>query len=163
MGDGAVLSLILIIFAILIYFVPSLIAQSREHRNRIPIFFLNLFLGWSLFGWVFSLVWSLKDYEETKTTKGPKSRAKFGPLNRWRQLALDTWKKQQLSKKQPTKQPSDEPHKKTKEPLLKEPEPKPPEKHSQKECGGPIEFIQRTEEERSKKDLEALQKLRSDN
>ena len=45
----------------LIYFLPSIIAVYRKHNNKIPIIVLNLFLGWTFFGWVIALVWGLTD------------------------------------------------------------------------------------------------------
>ncbi|WP_369574203.1 superinfection immunity protein [Acidithiobacillus sp. IBUN Pt1247-S3] len=47
--------------AIVIYFVPSIVAYSRGAQNFLAIFLLNLFLGWSLLGWVGSLIWALLD------------------------------------------------------------------------------------------------------
>lgn len=41
------------------YFLPSLIAFLRQHKNKLAIFLLNLLLGWTVFGWVGSLVWSV--------------------------------------------------------------------------------------------------------
>ena len=41
-----------------VYFVPSLVAHHRGHHQMMPIFLLNLFLGWSLIGWVAALVWA---------------------------------------------------------------------------------------------------------
>jgi len=43
---------------IVVYFIPALIAMGRHHQNAAAIFVLNLFLGWTLIGWVGSLVWS---------------------------------------------------------------------------------------------------------
>ena len=43
-----------------LYFAPSIIAYVRR-TNVMAIFVLNLLLGWTLFGWVFALVWSLTD------------------------------------------------------------------------------------------------------
>jgi len=43
----------------LMYFIPSIIAFRREHRNATPIMALNIFLGWTVIGWVVALVWSL--------------------------------------------------------------------------------------------------------
>ncbi len=56
----AVLALLLA-FAIglVVYFLPTIIAFKRGKRNRGAILALNLFLGWSLLGWVISLVWAL--------------------------------------------------------------------------------------------------------
>lgn len=41
-----------------IYFLPSGIAFDRKHRNLLPIFILNLFLGWTLLFWVGALIWA---------------------------------------------------------------------------------------------------------
>ncbi len=40
------------------YFLPSVIAFSRGHQHSAPILLLNLFLGWTLVGWVAALVWA---------------------------------------------------------------------------------------------------------
>jgi ABC-type sugar transport system permease subunit len=56
-----------LVFAILItvlslfYFLPFAIAFNRRRANTGAIFALNLFLGWSLIGWVVALVWALKE------------------------------------------------------------------------------------------------------
>lgn len=42
------------------YFVPSIVAFSRNKINRIAILMLNLFLGWTVIGWVIALVWACK-------------------------------------------------------------------------------------------------------
>lgn len=41
-----------------LYFMPTIIANSRKHPNETSILLLNLFLGWTLVGWVIALVWS---------------------------------------------------------------------------------------------------------
>jgi len=51
---------LMIIFVVLpIYFIPTIVAFKRSHRNKVAIGFLNLFLGWTLLVWVGSFVWSL--------------------------------------------------------------------------------------------------------
>jgi hypothetical protein len=42
-----------------LYFLPAIVAGSREHHHIAPIFVLNLLLGWTLVGWVVSLVWAV--------------------------------------------------------------------------------------------------------
>ncbi len=42
------------------YFLPSIIALARSKRDILAIFLLNLFLGWSVIGWIVALVWALK-------------------------------------------------------------------------------------------------------
>lgn len=39
-----------------IYFVPTLQAESRGVLNKAPIFLVNLFFGWSVLGWIIALV-----------------------------------------------------------------------------------------------------------
>lgn len=51
--------LIFIAICVVIYFAPLFVAYSRSHRNLVGISVLNLFLGWTLLGWVAALVWSV--------------------------------------------------------------------------------------------------------
>ena len=45
----------------LFYFLPFAIAFNKKRANSGAIFALNLFLGWSLIGWVIALVWAMKN------------------------------------------------------------------------------------------------------
>jgi hypothetical protein len=49
---------VLIIVGIAVYFIPTLIATARGHRNAMAIFLTNLLLGWTALGWIISLIWS---------------------------------------------------------------------------------------------------------
>ena len=44
--------------ALAIYFLPTIIVWLRTHYNRGAILALNLLLGWTVVGWIVSLVWS---------------------------------------------------------------------------------------------------------
>jgi hypothetical protein len=44
-----------------LYFLPSIIALARSKRDTLAIFLLNLFLGWSVIGWIVALVWAAKN------------------------------------------------------------------------------------------------------
>ena len=44
----------------LLYFLPTIIGIARSKRDLLSIFLLNLFLGWTLIGWVVALVWAVK-------------------------------------------------------------------------------------------------------
>ena len=48
----------MLIAALLIYFLPTIVALARGHLSALAIFFLNLFLGWTLIGWLAALIWS---------------------------------------------------------------------------------------------------------
>jgi len=58
-GSGEWIIWIFIYFGIYIYFFPSVIAKSRNKNNYWAIFVLNFFFGWTLIGWVGSLIWAV--------------------------------------------------------------------------------------------------------
>ena len=47
-------------FPLVFYFLPSIIALARSKRDTLAIFLLNMFLGWTLIGWIVALVWAAK-------------------------------------------------------------------------------------------------------
>jgi hypothetical protein len=47
-------------FGFVFYFLPSIVAFARSKRDLLSIFLLNLFLGWTLIGWIVALVWAAK-------------------------------------------------------------------------------------------------------
>jgi len=49
----------IILLILLLYFMPSLIAILRGHRNAGSIIVINLFFGWSIAGWVIALAMSV--------------------------------------------------------------------------------------------------------
>ncbi len=55
------LLLILICLAVLIvpYFIPAIIARKKV--NFTGILLLNIFLGWTLLGWIGALIWAITD------------------------------------------------------------------------------------------------------
>jgi len=46
---------------ILTYFMPAIIAYAKQLSNRKRILKLNLFLGWTIIGWIVALSKSLDD------------------------------------------------------------------------------------------------------
>ena len=60
-GPGELASAVAIVSgigAMVVYFVPTIVAAASKHHNTTAIFVLNLFLGWTLIGWVAALVWA---------------------------------------------------------------------------------------------------------
>lgn len=51
--------LITIVFILVLYVLPGLVASKREHRNAAAIWAVNIFFGWTIAGWAVALVWSL--------------------------------------------------------------------------------------------------------
>ena len=57
MGD-AVSLLMMTGIVLLLYFLPTVVAWQRHHRNTLAIFVLNLLLGWIVIGWIVALIWA---------------------------------------------------------------------------------------------------------
>lgn len=54
-----------VFIALCIYFTPLAIAYIRRHKNKTAIIILNTLLGWTFFGWLAALLWSLNSDVET--------------------------------------------------------------------------------------------------
>ncbi len=44
---------------LVVYFIPVIVASNRDHRHKDAILALNIVSGWTVIGWVASLVWAL--------------------------------------------------------------------------------------------------------
>ena len=64
--------LLLIFFGI--YFIPTLVAIYRYHKNRNSIVVINLFLGWTLVGWVVALAMAVTNNVEKRPVFTPDKR-----------------------------------------------------------------------------------------
>jgi hypothetical protein len=64
MADGDPTSLLiiltLVLFALISYFLPKVVASKRHKAEKVAIFVISLFLGWSLIGWAVALTWASK-------------------------------------------------------------------------------------------------------
>jgi hypothetical protein len=48
-----------LIVIIVAYFIPSIVGFASDKRSAPGIFVLNIFTGWTLIGWVASLIWAV--------------------------------------------------------------------------------------------------------
>ena len=62
---------VFIISSLWLYFLPSIKAYRRKLENAQSILIVNLFLGWTLIGWVFSLVWAIKNPSKVTQVAAP--------------------------------------------------------------------------------------------
>ena len=52
------------VIAILVfYFLPSIVAAGRKVRHVGSVFVVNLFLGWTILGWVIALAMAARSVE----------------------------------------------------------------------------------------------------
>lgn len=65
-GNGAVI--LGTMFGLFVYLLPAFIAYQRWHANRHAILVINIFLGWSVIGWLGALIWSATSAGSKSTT-----------------------------------------------------------------------------------------------
>ena len=59
LGPWEIGLILMLLFGLPLYFVPTIIAAIRKTRNLGAIIVLNLLAGWTVLGWVASLVWAI--------------------------------------------------------------------------------------------------------
>ena len=63
------MGIILVIIGLFLYFVPAIGAYGAHKKNAGAILVLNLFLGWTIIGWVVACVWAATKDAVPTTTK----------------------------------------------------------------------------------------------
>jgi hypothetical protein len=63
---SALVAIVFLIIGLFLYFLPAIIAADRKLLNAGSILIVNLFLGWSLIGWVIALAWAVAGTAHTK-------------------------------------------------------------------------------------------------
>lgn len=58
-------------FWVVAYLSPTIMAYTRRHQNRGAILLMNLFLGWTLLGWITALVWAATSVERPRRATSP--------------------------------------------------------------------------------------------
>lgn len=53
---------IIFVIAFLLYFLPTFNARGKKHLWG--VFMVNLFLGWTIVGWLIAFIWSFSNYKE---------------------------------------------------------------------------------------------------
>lgn len=48
----------LVFLTLIVYFIPSIVAIATKHKYFLQIVLLNIFLGFSVLGWVGALIWA---------------------------------------------------------------------------------------------------------
>jgi hypothetical protein len=55
------------ILFLVLYFIPTITANCRDHNNTSAIACVNILLGWTVIGWIGAMVWSLTDNRKLTT------------------------------------------------------------------------------------------------
>ena len=59
---------LLILLIVPLYFLPTIIANSRKSANSSGVFVLNFLLGWTILGWIGALIWAVTSSPKQATT-----------------------------------------------------------------------------------------------
>lgn len=62
-GAGGLLIVVMVLIVAAMYFLPTIIAARRHLPNLGSVIVLNIFLGWTLIGWVASLAMAVSNTE----------------------------------------------------------------------------------------------------
>jgi hypothetical protein len=59
--------ILVFLVCLFLYFIPTIAGAKKSNAGA--IFVLNLFLGWTLIGWVAALVWACTNDAQKKVTE----------------------------------------------------------------------------------------------
>ena len=62
-GESVAAAAATIFFVAFIYLIPAFLAFSRKSPDKLAITALNVLLGWTVIGWVGSLIWAFKNFD----------------------------------------------------------------------------------------------------
>jgi hypothetical protein len=79
----APLNLLLFLVVVAMYLLPAALAFYRDCESTLWIGLVNVFLGWTVFGWVIALGWAASGKVRTATpaTAVPHKQILHGPLH----------------------------------------------------------------------------------
>ena len=60
MGGNVVMQTIAAVLALALYFLPAVVADRRKRHDVLTLALFNACLGWTVFGWLLALYWSLQ-------------------------------------------------------------------------------------------------------
>jgi hypothetical protein len=60
MNGNVVAQIIAAVLALAVYFLPSILADRRKRHDVLTLALFNACLGWTGFGWLLALYWSLQ-------------------------------------------------------------------------------------------------------
>jgi hypothetical protein len=73
-GGGVVLTIVLILIGIVLYFLPTIAVYHYKRREPGPVLVINLQLGWTLVGWVVAMAMAVSTqygYMVDESPEGP--------------------------------------------------------------------------------------------
>jgi len=59
-------AILMVVFGLVLYSFPSVLACASVHPSRSGIYFVNWLLGWTGIGWLATLIWAFVGFNERK-------------------------------------------------------------------------------------------------
>jgi|ERR1700737_511708 len=63
-GAGAIGGLFILVIVLGLYFVPGILATARHAKNAAAVWVIDIFLGWTMVGWVVALAMAFGETRE---------------------------------------------------------------------------------------------------
>ena len=60
------LALLMVVILVGLYLLPSIVAATRQVPHAGPVVIVNVFLGWTLIGWVVALALAVRDVPQRR-------------------------------------------------------------------------------------------------
>lgn len=67
-GSSTLMHVVFFVALAALYLLPIYEAAKRRHPSILPISLVDLFLGWTVVGWIVSLVWAVRKPEPVRPT-----------------------------------------------------------------------------------------------
>lgn len=68
------------IVLVIMYFVPTLVAFSRHVRNAGSVAVINVFLGWTVIGWIIALAMAVRTADQSSSPSAAREDVDSGRL-----------------------------------------------------------------------------------
>ncbi|NIE65822.1 superinfection immunity protein [Burkholderia sp. Ax-1719] len=60
MASHSIFEIVVLLAAVMLYFLPAMIADRRKRHDLLIIALFNAVVGWTVLGWFLALFWSLQ-------------------------------------------------------------------------------------------------------
>jgi len=60
MARHSIFEMLVLLLAVIVYFLPAMIADRRKRHDLLIIALFNAVVGWTVLGWLLALFWSLQ-------------------------------------------------------------------------------------------------------
>jgi hypothetical protein len=57
----SLLNIVAMVLFLTVYLVPTMVAVSRRHVNAMSILLTNIYLGFTVIGWIIALIWAFSN------------------------------------------------------------------------------------------------------